>query len=77
LNINDLEQHLLTQIKTVDKNFKRLFHGRGGCYKEFDFLTIDSIDKVLYIVYFYEVNEYLENSLTDLFLKIFKRIILL
>ena len=71
MNINDLEQHLFTQIKTVDKNFKRLFHGRGGCFKEFDFLTVDSIDKVLYVVYFYEINEELESALTGLFLKLF------
>lgn len=38
----------------VQKNeeFKRVFHGRGGCFEGFEFLTIDSIDTLLLVSFF-------------------------
>lgn len=61
----------ISQIKDiVEKNlenkcseFKRLFHGRGNFYDDYNFLTIDSIDKVLYICFFDEVSEEKEKSI--------------
>lgn len=34
--------------------FTRVFHGRGGLYKGWEFLTIDCIDNILLIAYFNE-----------------------
>jgi len=44
----------IISVKT-NKEFKRLYHGRGE--KTFPFLTIDSIDKILF-VQFFEKNDY-------------------
>jgi len=71
LNINDLETLILQNEKTSTNEFKRLFHGRGGCYENWEFLTVDSIDTVLYIVYFSKIEEDLESKLLELFSKFF------
>jgi 23S rRNA (cytosine1962-C5)-methyltransferase len=56
----------LSQINTILKEqslsstdeFKRLFHGRGGCYESWRHLTIDSIDTILSVaLYFKEESE--------------------
>lgn len=71
MNINDLESIITQNYKTATEEFKRLFHGRGGCYERWEFLTVDSIDKVLYIVYFFEIDKELESKLNDMFSNIF------
>ncbi|WP_456479543.1 class I SAM-dependent methyltransferase [Nautilia sp.] len=57
-----------TASLTPGEEFRRLYHGRGE--NEFKFLTIDSIDKILFIQ-FYEKNEY-EHTILDLFKKFIK-----
>jgi len=39
----------------LNKEFKRLYHGRGE--KTYKFLTIDSIDEVLFVVFYEKVDE--------------------
>ncbi len=72
LNINDLEKLIIQNYKTATNEFQRLFHGRGGCYNTWEFLTVDSIDRVLYVVFFNEVSETLEKKLLDIFSRIFE-----
>ncbi len=67
----NLESQLLEQIKDKTAEFMRLFHGRGGCYEGWEFLTIDSIDTVLSIAYFNEIEEEQEQQLYTLFTKLF------
>jgi len=55
MNINDLEELILENLRNRDKEFKRVFHGRGNFYDNFNFLTVDSIDKVLFASFFDEV----------------------
>ena len=72
MNINDLENLIIKNYKTSTPEFKRLFHGRGGCYEGWEFLTIDSIDNILYIVYFSKIDDNLESKLQEMFSKIFE-----
>lgn len=58
-----LEKSVIENSIDLKSEFKRLFHGRGGCYEGFEFLTIDSIGDVLYVVMFGEVNLTLETEL--------------
>lgn len=67
----NLEKEILEKITRKDEEFLRLFHGRGGCFEGWEFLTIDSIDSVLSIAYFNEIDESLEGQLHTLFSKIF------
>lgn len=56
MTLTDLHRHLNTAVLHLTHEYSRLFHGRGNTYSGYKFLTIDSIDKVLFVVLF-EANE--------------------
>jgi 23S rRNA (cytosine1962-C5)-methyltransferase len=68
----DLHTELLTKTQAKTEEFTRLFHGRGGCYEGWEFLTVDAIDTVLNIAYFSEIDESLEKELHALFEVLFQ-----
>ncbi|RXK02532.1 SAM-dependent methyltransferase [Arcobacter sp. CECT 8989] len=72
MNINDLENILKENLKNKTKEFKRVFHGRGNFYEKFSFLTIDSIDKILFTVFFEEIEKEVEEELIKLLELIYK-----
>lgn len=52
MTLDDLQHHLKTSASTVTTEYTRLFHGRGNAYDGYSFLTVDSVDKVLFAVLF-------------------------
>ncbi len=70
--LENLESELLEKTQSKREEFIRLFHGRGGCYEGWEFLTVDAIDKVLSVAYFTEIDEALDNRLQKLFEKLFE-----
>ena len=56
LNLDELSQLLTTNAQYTTQEYCRLFHGRGNAYEGYNFLTVDSVDKVLFAVFF-EANE--------------------
>ncbi|MCK4738204.1 MAG: class I SAM-dependent methyltransferase [Sulfurimonas sp.] len=50
--------------KELTNEFKRLFHGRGGLYEGWKHLTIDSIDEILSVALYFEMEPKLESELT-------------
>jgi len=52
MNIDELHQLIDHNAKELTPEYTRLFHGRGNFYDNFKELTIDAIDKVLYIALF-------------------------
>ncbi|MDA3947113.1 MAG: class I SAM-dependent methyltransferase [Helicobacteraceae bacterium] len=52
MTIDALQQLLITNAKNKTEEYTRLFHGRGNFYGAFNFLTVDSADKVLYAAFF-------------------------
>ncbi len=71
MDINDLEELILKNLKDRNQEFKRVFHGRGNFYDNFSFLTVDSIDKILFASFFDEV--VLEEELISLLENIAKQ----
>ncbi|NQY95440.1 MAG: class I SAM-dependent methyltransferase [Campylobacteraceae bacterium] len=67
MNIKDLENLITQNDHQSNRDFKRLFHGRGACYKKWEFLTVDSMDSSLYIVFFNEIDAQLETELIEMF----------
>ena len=57
MTLDDLQKILLENLKDKNEEFKRVFHGRGNFYSGFNYLTIDSIDKILFTSFFEEVDE--------------------
>ncbi len=52
MTLEDLHQLLITNAKNKTEEYTRLFHGRGHFYDAYKFLTVDSVDQVLYAAFF-------------------------
>ena len=52
MTIDALQQLLMTNAQDKTEEYTRLFHGRGGFYGDYKFLTVDSADQVLYAAFF-------------------------
>lgn len=72
MNISELENLLKENLKEKTKEFKRVFHGRGNLYDGYSFLTIDSIDKILFATFFEEIGKEVEEELLKLLDSIYK-----
>jgi 23S rRNA (cytosine1962-C5)-methyltransferase len=57
MNIEELRLHLEEQSLNLCEEFKRLFHGRGGLYEPYKYLTIDAIDTILSVALYFETSE--------------------
>tara|TARA_B100001063_G_scaffold228728_1_gene240311 strand:- start:3477 stop:4391 length:915 start_codon:yes stop_codon:yes gene_type:complete len=71
VKIEELKELIVKNIEDVDEEFKRVFHGRGNYYENYNFLTIDSIDKILFIVLFEEIEKEKEAELLKMIKNIF------
>jgi len=52
MSLGDLKELLVSNSRGISEEYSRLFHGRGNTYEGYRFLTVDSIDKVLFAVFF-------------------------
>ena len=66
MTIKDIQAHLENNSINLTNEFKRLFHGRGGLYEGWKHLTIDSIDKILSVALYFEMESGLENELIEM-----------
>jgi len=66
MTIDNILQHLKDETDEIGVEFKRLFHGRGGLYEGWNFLTVDSIDTILYVALYAPVEENLEKERIDM-----------
>lgn len=66
-SIKIVKDEVFLNLKLKNREFLRLFHGRGACFKGFEFLTIDSINEILFIVFFKECTIFLEKELLSFF----------
>ncbi|MCX6074373.1 MAG: class I SAM-dependent methyltransferase [Campylobacterales bacterium] len=57
LNLEELHCHLVSNANVKTQEYLRLFHGRGNGYERYTFLTVDSVDNVLFAVLFEEDKE--------------------
>lgn len=67
MTISQLQDHLTKNSKDLTNEFKRLFHGRGGLYEGWKHLTVDSIDNILSVALYFEMESKLENELISMF----------
>ena len=66
MTIQQLKTTLIQNSDDLNIEFKRLFHGRGGLYEGWNFLTIDSIDSILSVALYFEIEKNLEDALIDM-----------
>jgi len=67
MKLDNILLHLKQNSQNLNEEFKRLFHGRGGLYEGWGFLTIDSIDTILSVAFYFEVTQELEYELIEMF----------
>jgi len=69
MTLGDLKELLISNARGVREEYTRLFHGRGNTYEGYRFLTVDSVDKVLFAVLFEpsDEEEALVSMLRDLY----------
>lgn len=65
--INSVKNEVYHNLEDKTQDFRRLFHGRGGCFEGFEFLTMDSMDTILFVVYFNEVEQSVDEELKTFF----------
>lgn len=73
MNIDDLENIIKQNLQNKTKEFKRVFHGRGNFYENFSFLSVDSIDEILFVTFFEKLDKKLENSIMKIFENIYNQ----
>lgn len=66
MTVTEIQIHLQENSKDLTNEFKRLFHGRGGLYEGWNFLTVDSIDTILSVALFFEMEKELEDELISM-----------
>lgn len=69
MTLGDLKALLISNSGGVREEYTRLFHGRGNTYEGYRFLTVDSVDKILFAVLFEpsDEEEALVSMLRDLY----------
>ena len=67
MKTEDLQKLLEKNSLNLTHEFKRLFHGRGALFGEqWKFLTIDSIDTILSVAFYFPIDENKEVELLDM-----------
>ena len=67
MNIQIIEEEILKNFKN-DKQARRLFHGRGGCFDGYKDLAIDFIPPYIFLEFYEDYDESLMLNLYDLLL---------
>lgn len=65
-DITPVKKELLANSEDLDAEFRRLFHGRGGCWEEWRSVTMDSIDNVLFVQLFFDLEMEDQKNLVDM-----------
>ncbi len=71
MNLDKLNNIIEKNLEDKNIEFKRLFHGRGNFYDDFEYLTVDSIDKILLVVFYKQVD--IEDEILQLMTTIFDK----
>ncbi len=73
MNYAQLKNEILKNIKNTTKEIKRVFHGRGNFYDDFEYLTIDSLDNLLLISLFNKIDEEVYKSILEVIDEVLKQ----
>jgi 23S rRNA (cytosine1962-C5)-methyltransferase len=63
IDFESLKQIILDNLKDKSVELKRVFHGRGNFYSDFNYLVVDSINDILLATFFERTDEKIEQEL--------------
>ena len=66
INIEKLREIILNNLENKNEELKRVFHGRGNAYDDYNYLVVDSINDILLATLFAQVDESIEKDLVNL-----------
>ncbi len=66
INIEKLKEIILNNLENKNEELKRVFHGRGNFYDDYNYLVVDSIDDILLATFFEQIEENIEKDLIKL-----------
>lgn len=72
ININKLKEIILSNLENKNVEFKRVFHGRGNFYDDFNYLVVDSINDILLVTLFEEIPLDIENQIINVLEEIYE-----
>ena len=72
IKIKELKEIILKNLENKSIEIKRIFHGRGNFYDNFNYLTVDSLNEILLATFFEEIDNEVEKEI----IKILEEIIL-
>jgi len=66
INIEKLRELILNNLENKNEELKRVFHGRGNFYNDYNYLVIDSINDILLATFFEQIDPNIEKELVKL-----------
>jgi 23S rRNA (cytosine1962-C5)-methyltransferase len=66
INIEKLREIILNNLENKNEELKRVFHGRGNFYNDYNYLVIDSINDILLATFFEQIDPNIEKELVKL-----------
>ncbi|WP_323588137.1 class I SAM-dependent methyltransferase [Aliarcobacter butzleri] len=57
MKIENLKKLIQNNLENKTFEIKRLFHGRGNFYEDFNYLTVDSLNEILFATFFEESSD--------------------
>lgn len=64
INLEKLKEIVLKNLENKTIEIKRVFHGRGNFYSDFEYLTVDSLGDILFATFFEERSD--EKDIIDI-----------
>ena len=72
INIEKLKEIILENLKDKSPEMKRVFHGRGNFYDDFNYLVVDSINDILLATLFEEIPLDIENQIINILEEVYE-----
>lgn len=72
INIEKLKQIVLDNLKDKSSEMKRVFHGRGNFYDDYNYLVIDSLNDILLATLFEEIPQDIEKQIINVLEEVYE-----
>lgn len=72
INIDKLKEIILDNLKDKSPEMKRVFHGRGNFYDDFNYLVVDSINDILLATLFEEIPLDIEEQIINILEEVYE-----
>ncbi|MBP6162807.1 MAG: class I SAM-dependent methyltransferase [Aliarcobacter sp.] len=72
MNIEKLKEIILENLKDKSPEMKRVFHGRGNFYDDYNYLVIDSLNDILLATLFQEIPQDIEKQIINVLEEVYE-----